>query len=370
MRIIVNGLSVTNPSAHHVLLGHLERVAQWTRGEHDFLVLHHAANRGLRRDLGPSVQWVECPSATRHWGARTVWESGELPRLARRCGADRLFTPAGTVVPRLHIPQVSFAQNPWSLVRGLRRTPFERVKAWLQRKAYRAAMDQARVMVFNSEYMRGAYRANAGRRERGTSEVVYQAIDDATHDAAARSTALPRRPHTILTVSVMAPHKGVETVVDALALVRKCGVPAELQLAGPWPRPSYERFIRAQVRRLRLEDAVVFHGRVSRDELHRLYAEARVFCLMSRCESFGIPAVEAQVFGTPVVSSDCCAIPEVCGGGGVYPPPGDADAVAAALVSLLTDERAWSGRSEAARANAGRFRWDECSRPLMAALVA
>ena len=200
--------------------------------------------------------------------------------------------------------------------------------------------------------------------------MVYQAIDDATHDAAARSTALPRRPHTILTVSVMAPHKGVETVVDALALVRKRGVPAELQLAGPWPRPSYERFIRAQVRRLRLEDAVVFHGRVSRDELHRLYAEARVFCLMSRCESFGIPAVEAQVFGTPVVSSDCCAIPEVCGGGGVYPPPGDADAVAAALVSLLTDERAWSGRSEAARANAGRFRWDECSRPLMAALVA
>src|SRR5450432_1282049 len=202
MRIIVNGLSVTNPSAHHVLLGHLERVARWTRGEHHFVVLHHGANRGLRRDLGSNVEWLECPSATRHWGPRAVWESAQLPRLARRLGADRLFTPAGTVVPGLHLPQVSFAQNPWSLVPGLERTPSERLKAFLQRKAYRAAMDRARVMVFNSEYMRGAYRVNAGHREHGVSEVVYQAIDDATHDAAARlSATAPRRPHTILTVS-------------------------------------------------------------------------------------------------------------------------------------------------------------------------
>jgi glycosyltransferase involved in cell wall biosynthesis len=370
VNILVNALSVTNASGHHVLQGHLGRVARWTRSEHRFLVLHHAANRRLRNDLGPNVDWIECPASTRHWAARSVWEMSELPRLARQWSADRMFTPAGTVVARLAIPQISFAQNPWSLVRGLPRTPAETVKAWIQRKAYRVAMDKAHVMVFNSEYMREAYRANAGGRERGTSQVVYQGIDDAIHEAAAERSGAPRRPHTILTVSVMAPHKGVETVVEALALLHRRGLPAELQVAGPWPRPSYERSIRALVRRFRLQEAVTFLGEVSREELYRLYAEARVFCLMSRCESFGIPAVEAQAFGTPVVSSNCCAIPEVCAEGGRYPPPGDPEAVAGALSGLLTDERAWSGLSAAARANAARFRWDDCSRPLTAALVA
>jgi glycosyltransferase involved in cell wall biosynthesis len=370
MRILINALSITGASGYHVVLGHLERVAKWTRGEHDFLVLHHSANRGIRHDLGPNVEWIECPPATRHWGLRSIWESAELPRLARRLGADRLFMPAGTVVPRLTLPQLSYALNPWSLVRDVRRTQTERFKAFLQRRAYRLAMDRAHVMLFISEFLRTAYRENAGGLERGVSGIVYPGIDDATHEVAALTRNSARRTHVILTVSVMAPHKGVETVVDALALIRRHGLPAELQLAGPWPRPSYEQFIRGRVRRLGLEDSVAIRGQVSRDELHRLYGEARVFCLMSRCESFGIPAVEAQAFGTPVVSSDCCAIPEVCGGGGIYPPPGDAPAVAAALVSLLTDEQAWSGRSAAARTNAARFRWDECSRPLLAALVA
>jgi glycosyltransferase involved in cell wall biosynthesis len=370
MRILVNALSVTNASGEHVLLGHLTRVARWTAGEHEFVVLHHPRNRALRRDLGSNVEWVECAARTQHWPARALWEATDLPRLARRLRADRVFTPSGTVAPTLRLPQVSFAQNPWCLVRGLSRTPAEQIKASLQRRAYRSAMARARVMVFNSEYMRSAYRANAGGPERGTSAIVYQAIDDATHAAAADLAQTPRRPHSILSVSVMAPHKGAETVVAALARLRGDGVESELRLVGAWPDAAYERRVRAVARDLEVEASVDFRGHVSREELHRFYAEASVFCLMSRCESFGIPAVEAQAFGTPVVSSQCCAIPEVCGSGGVYVPPSDVAAVASALGEVLTDRARWLRLSASARDNAARYRWDVCSRPLVAALVA
>jgi glycosyltransferase involved in cell wall biosynthesis len=86
---------------------------------------------------------------------------------------------------------------------------------------------------------------------------------------------------------------------------------------------------------------------------------------MSRCESFGIPAVEAQAFGTPVVGSNVCAMPEVCGDGGVFGAPEDVPATANLLQRLLTDSADWQDFSDAARRNAAKYQWSECSRPLL-----
>ncbi len=366
LRIAVNALSVTNMSGRHVLLGHLMQLVEQTSGAHDFVVLFHGQNADIQSDLGPHVDWVECPAHTAHWLRRSLWERSALPALLRDLAADLLFSPAGIAAPAATVPQVVFAQNPWCLVGGIRRTLAEQGKALLQRRAYRHAMRVARMMVFNSRFMQQAYRANAGFDE-PCSEIVYQAVDEETHATAAKlRPSVQRHPHRVLSVSVMTPHKDVETVVRALDRVRRRhGIAAELALVGPWADPAYEQRIRRLVADLGLESAVCITGRVPREALHRHYAEARVFCLMSRCESFGIPAVEAQTFGTPVVSSNGCAIPEICGQGGLYPEIGDAEGTAAALARLLSDDGAWAEMSQRARENAERFHWRLCSKPLL-----
>lgn len=366
MRVLINALSVTNLSGRHVLLGHLRQLARWTDGIHHFDVLFHSSNRDIRQDLGENVAWVECPARTAGWFVRSAWEFACLPGLAKRLKSNFLFTPSGTLVPGLALPQVVFAQNPWALVRGLKRTCPEQAKASLQRLNYRSAVNGAAMMVFNSEYMRAAYRENAGVQER-CSTVAYQALDDETHAAArALSEVTQRQPNQVLCVSAMARHKGVETLVQAVDLLRKQqGIPAKLILAGAWPDPAYQRQIRSQIKTLGQEDNVRILGHVSRQELYELYAASAVFSLMSHCESFGIPAVEAQVFGTPVVSSACCAIPEVCGKGGLYASPGDSHLVASLLAGVLSDNREWNRLSHEAVNNAARYTWDQCSRPLM-----
>jgi glycosyltransferase involved in cell wall biosynthesis len=330
------------------------------------VVLFNDSNRDMCGDLGPNVEWCECPGYTAHWMGRSTWELTHLSRLAAKRKCDFLFTPAGTVVPGFSLPQVSFAQNPWCLVGGVDRGARGEIKALLQRRAYRQAVNRAAMMVYNSHFMQAAYHANAAAAAR-RSEVVYQALDDSTFDRArAARAAVARTSLQVLSVSAWGSHKGAETVVRAIATVReRHRIPVMLVLAGSWPDSAYERRVRSLIHQLGMDDHVQILGYVSRDRLESLYAGSRVFTLMSHCESFGIPAVEAQAFGTPVVSSNCCAIPEICGAGGRFPEAGDAEATADALALLLEDEQEWENLSNAARENASRFRWDDCSRDLL-----
>ncbi|MEI7732786.1 MAG: glycosyltransferase [Verrucomicrobiota bacterium] len=217
--------------------------------------------------------------------------------------------------------------------------------------------------------MHRAYTDNAGS-ECQRHAIAYQGIAEETHAAAVKSRGrIARKPLQIASVSAMAPHKGVETVVQALAKLRRTrNLSPSLLLIGIWPVPAYEQRIRRLVIATGLQNVVTFLGHVSQEDLYRYYAESSVFCLMSQCESFGIPAVEAQAFGTPVVSSNCCAIPEVCGSGGIFPAPGDVAGTAGALAELLTRRDTWNRLSTAAVQNAAKYHWDICSQPLISTL--
>lgn len=366
MKILINALSVTNASGRHVALGHLARFAPLTVGRHEYTVLFHATNKDICRDFGPNVSFRECPASTAHWAGRVLWERSQLRGVVRGSGIGAVISMSGTVTDGLDVPQATLAMNPWALVPELNLAATDRLKAGLQRYGYRRAVHSARVMAYLSNFMREAYRENAGRDARA-AKITYAGVDEATFEAAAsRGSDVSRRPLQIVSVSVMARHKGVETLVAALARLREeYGVPATLLLVGGWPDASYRREIEVQIQRLSLENAVRFAGHVSREELHAAYAESQVYCLMSWCESFGIPAAEAQAFGTPVVSSNCCAIPEVCGEGGLYPTPGRDDEVAAALATVLTDRSRWDALSAASRTNVERFRWERCSLPFV-----
>jgi glycosyltransferase involved in cell wall biosynthesis len=83
-------------------------------------------------------------------------------------------------------------------------------------------------------------------------------------------------------------------------------------------------------------------GRVETDELVRLYQRASLVVVPSLYEGFGLPATEAMACGAPVVASHAGALPEVIhtGGGGVLVAPGDPDALAKGIATLLEQPEA------------------------------
>ncbi len=379
MHLLLNALSSTNLSGRQVVCGHLAELLRHAPPDHRFTLLLHPGNRDLverlAHELGAEppadrLRVVEAPARTRHWLGRAVYERFHLGHLARRLAVETCLSSSGAWTPGLPGPQYTLALNPWALVKAGPRTPSQRLKAALQRHAYRVAMRQAEGIGFGSAYMRDLYRKNAGRAERAGA-IVYPALG--VREIAAleelRAANLPREPATLLCVSLMTPHKDIATLLRAVELLRaEFRVTARLRLVGAWANPRYRDEMGALTDQLGLSGQVEFAGHLARAELRAAYRTATVFCLLSRCESFGIPAVEAQRMDTPVVAARCCAVPEVCGEGAAYVEPGDAHGAARCLHRLLTDPAAWQALSRAAGENARRFEYGRTSRPLFAML--
>ncbi|GAA1904000.1 glycosyltransferase family 4 protein [Lapillicoccus jejuensis] len=214
----------------------------------------------------------------------------------------------------------------------------------------------------------GVSRAAADDTERdfrlrpGTVQVVPLGVDT---DLFAPSAG-PRTAGRLVAVASSAdqPLKGVSHLLDAVAKLRAerdvtLDLVGRLEDGGP---------ARRRIAELGLEDAVTVHTGITDEALAGLLASAQLAVVASLYEGFSLPTVEAMACGTPVVASDAGALPEVLGDAGVLVPPGDAEAIAAAVRDLLDDdaERARLGAAARARAE-DRFSWVSVARRTVAA---
>lgn len=78
-------------------------------------------------------------------------------------------------------------------------------------------------------------------------------------------------------------------------------------------------------------------GYITHSDLPAVYSGAKAFLYTSLRESFGIPLLEAMACGTPVITSNTSAIPEIAGEGAILVNPLDANAIAAELLKLEED---------------------------------
>jgi len=365
MHLLIDALSVNNLSGRHVLAGHVSQLLRQLGESYRFTVLVGRTNADLAKGLPSSVVVHHAPVGA-DWIQRFVWMARNGKALCRELQVDAVFSPSGMLSIGCGAPQVVLAQNPWPLMKGMSRG-FGRIKAGLQRREFARAQARAGIMVFNSRYMLDLYLTHVGPR-RGASIVAYQGIDESLFKLGEHAPEVAQRQPIVLSVSVMARHKAVERLVESFGLLVACVPDVRLVLVGGWPEAAYRREIELLVDRLGIKDSVRIAGHVDEATLHDLYGSSRVFCLLSRCESFGIPAVEAQAFGTPAVVADGTAAPEIVGAGGRVVPQDDVQATANCLYQLLTDDAEWIESSAAARLNAQRFHWSACSVPLVGAI--
>lgn len=163
--------------------------------------------------------------------------------------------------------------------------------------------------------------------------------------------APPEGPRYFLAVSSPNAHKNFERMLRAFARFARTHPGIELRVVGSQTN-SFAR------QRYAVPDAGVrFLGRVDDDELTRLYRGALAFVFPSLYEGFGLPPLEAQQCGCPVIAARAASLPEVLGDSAVFVDPYDEDDLAAAMGRLADDEGLRRRLVAAGLANAARFSW-------------
>lgn len=102
---------------------------------------------------------------------------------------------------------------------------------------------------------------------------------------------------------------------------------------------------------------VEFLGRISDEELHKVYANAKAFVFPSLYEGFGIPPLEAQAHDIPVVSSEAASLPEVLGQSALYFRPRDQESIIEALRRVDCDDSLRKNLVRRGQENLRRFSW-------------
>jgi len=187
-----------------------------------------------------------------------------------------------------------------------------------------------------------------------------------------------RNPY-LLYVGTLHPRKNLVRLVQAFAALTNAMAagPADGSRAEPSAEPQlvlagqkgwlYEDIF-DQVRKLDLEDRVVFTGYMPDADLPALLSGAEAFVFPSLYEGFGLPVLEAMACGTPVICSDVSSLPEVAGEAALQVDPLDVGALAEAMHRLIADAGLRATLVERGYEQVQLFSWGRCASQVLRVL--
>ncbi|MBO2008156.1 glycosyltransferase family 4 protein [Hymenobacter negativus] len=360
---------------------HLEGIGRFTYetlmhlvAQHPEVTFHFLFDRAYdaRYLFGPNVvPHVLFPPA-RHPFLFIAWFEGAVARwLTRHKPAAFLstdgFTTLNTTVPRVTvIHDLAFEHFPLDV-------------GFLQRKYYhffmpRFARASAQLVVV-SEATKADVVQTYGTAPDKIS-VAYNAPADFFQPQPEASQRETRRKFShgqpyFLFVGALQPRKNLGTLLRAFDLFKENNGPAahdaQLLIVGrkAWKAgPILDAY-----QQMQHQKAVHFTGRVADAELAGLYAAARATVYVPYFEGFGIPIVEAQASGCPVLTASVSSMPEVAGpDGALLVDPRNAEDIAAGLGRLWQEAELRQSLVAQGLANISRFSWARSAEMLWQAI--
>jgi glycosyltransferase involved in cell wall biosynthesis len=260
---------------------------------------------------------IKCNINSFQVAKRILWENIYLDKLAYELGVNIMFIPTyNKPIFRTRLPYII-------TVHDLRVFHFPQDFSFLKKHwlyfAYKRCVETATKVVAISEFVKSDI-ISTFRMTADKITTIYNAIDTLEqpmnfHMLEGKYNIKPKG--YFYTISSLLPHKNTETLVKLIAELKKSNngnVPNKLIISGVGDGSKLKDLLI----QYNIEENVVFTGFISDEERNALYTNCYAFLFPSVFEGFGMPPVEAMMFGVPVITTKCTSIPEVTQGRAIY----------------------------------------------------
>jgi glycosyltransferase involved in cell wall biosynthesis len=248
----------------------------------------------------------------------------------------------------------------------------EKIRNFIRKKVSLSAFNSSRRIIAVSQYVKKFLISELGIPETKIGVVYHGASDIGTIQSRPKIIPKECKGRFLFTAGSIRPARGLEDIINAVALLVKKQIDIKLVIAG-FTAPnmlSYRSSLQNIISKNGVHDRIIWAGNLRSQEMDWCYKNCRAFIMSSRIESFGITATEAMAGGCICISADNPCLPELFGDASIYYPPKDGKLLADMIKTIL----AWGDNqrkvmSEKAKKRAAEFSWDVCAKKTVAELV-
>ena len=285
------------------------------------------------------------------FGNSHLWEQFVLPFffIGKKDYVVLSFTGLGSILIRnkvMTVHDLSFLENPsW----------FSRAYYWWYKMMTPLAVRTSRHIITVSEFSKSEILRFYPFVKSSKVSVAYPAVDTSHFHTSDHQAAPAER--FALTVSSLDPRKNFLRLVEAFNGIEDC----KLYIVG-----NANRVFGGEGGKDLEKDNVKVLGRVSDEELLRLYHQAECFIFPSIYEGFGIPPIEAMACDCPVLASDIPVLREVCADAAEFFDPYDVESIHNAILAYLKDTDTKKPLLQAkGKATVQRFSWQQSAQAII-----
>ncbi|MDO9230983.1 MAG: glycosyltransferase family 1 protein [bacterium] len=189
-------------------------------------------------------------------------------------------------------------------------------------------------------------------------EVIYNGVN--LEQESKNNEQYERYKPYLLFVSRLEKRKNVAGIISAFEILKeKYKIKHKLILAG---RPGFGYpEVKSKIENSKYKNDIIEFGFAKEDEKFNLIKNSETFLFPSFYEGFGLPILEAQNLGVPVVTSNTSSLMEVGGSSVAYVTPTEPESIASAIYKIISDENFKNAIIEKGYENVKRFSWAECA---------
>lgn len=186
-------------------------------------------------------------------------------------------------------------------------------------------------------------------------EPIFQLLPPEQSESFRKKQEISPETFCLLNVGGNHPRKNISTILEAVTILKQLGLVIEFWKAGADFTSEQKEFIQTQG----IENCVRYLGKPDKSTLVQIYNAADILVAPSLYEGFGITILEAMACGTPVITSNVSAMPEVAGSAGYLVNPRDCQEIVAAVLRLHDDSIYYQELVEQGLARVKLFTWEK-----------